>query len=59
MLKANAFPGQSVNMRRLIVPAAIATKTLPASVIRHNENEVGRTLCQSGRSRRDSKRGNE
>ena len=56
MLKANAFPRQCVNMRRLIVPAAITTETLPAGVIRHNENEVGRTLCRSGRSRRASER---
>ena len=59
MLKANAFPCQCVNMRRLIVPASIATKTLPAGVIRHDENEVGRTLCRSGRNRRASERGNE
>lgn len=39
-------------MWRLIVPAAIASETLPADIIRHNENEVGRTLCRRKRSGR-------
>lgn len=56
MLKANPFPRQSVNMRRLIVPASVTTETLPADVIRHNEDEVGGMLCRSGRIWRAGKR---